>query len=406
MKGKATPGRETNAITPFSQTQGPHLWQIRAIRDLFWIVLVALIVWLGYYLRSIFTPVLISFFLAYLVNPLINWMQFRFRIPRPLAISLILFLFFLILGIFIAWFGPLLKDQIVTLTQKIPDYLEQFADRLPSIIDDLKTNYGMNLDFDTTTWREQIKKIALIIQERPMSIVQGVFDAAGQAFGFTSQAVGFIGNVISTSTYILLTVLLMPIYFFFFAWYFDPMVRSFARYVPLSQRDHIVSVVQRMDVAVSGFFRGRVIIAVIMGFLFAFGWFFSGVPYWFLLGMITGILNIFPYVSFIGWPIAIFLKYMDIITSTGTEGFNWLAVFVWPSVVFMAVQFIEGWFLTPWIQSRSTDLSTVTILIVLLVGGALGGLYGLLLAVPVTACIKILLKEMLLPQLEEWAEHN
>ena len=70
------------------------------------------------------------------------------------------------------------------------------------------------------------------------------------------------------------------------------------------------------------------------------------------------------------------------------------------------VQFIEGWFLTPWIQSRSTDLSAVTILVTLFVGGAVGGLYGLLLAIPIMACIKIFFIEFILPELERWANEH
>lgn len=67
-------------------------------------------------------------------------------------------------------------------------------------------------------------------------------------------------------------------------------------------------------------------------------------------------------------------------------------------------QFLEGWILTPWLQSTSLDLNAVTVLIAVLVGGTLGGLYGLILAVPVTACGKILLKELALPRLAAWAD--
>jgi predicted PurR-regulated permease PerM len=67
------------------------------------------------------------------------------------------------------------------------------------------------------------------------------------------------------------------------------------------------------------------------------------------------------------------------------------------------VQFIESWLLTPWVQSQSMEMSAVTVLIVVFIGGAVGGFYGLLLAIPLAACIKILLQELVLPQLERKA---
>jgi predicted PurR-regulated permease PerM len=110
--------------------------------------------------------------------------------------------------------------------------------------------------------------------------------------------------------------------------------------------------------------------------------------------------------SVIGWPLAVLLKYLDAITSSGPSVVWWLPIVVWPSVAYLVVQLIESWLLTPLIQSQSTDMSAVTVLIVVFVGGALGGVVGLLLAVPVAACVKILLTELFIPLLEQWAAHH
>ncbi|MBX3371736.1 MAG: AI-2E family transporter, partial [Nitrospira sp.] len=59
--------------------------------------------------------------------------------------------------------------------------------------------------------------------------------------------------------------------------------------------------------------------------------------------------------------------------------------------------------LTPWVQSQSMEMNAVTVLIVVFIGGALGGFYGLLLAIPLAACIKILVQELVLPRLERRA---
>lgn len=65
---------------------------------------------------------------------------------------------------------------------------------------------------------------------------------------------------------------------------------------------------------------------------------------------------------------------------------------------------LEGWLLTPLIQSKSMEMSAVTILIVLMIGGSLAGIYRLLLATPIAGCLKILIEELLAPELDKWAE--
>ena len=120
------------------------------------------------------------------------------------------------------------------------------------------------------------------------------------------------------------------------------------------------------------------------------------VPYWFLLGAATGLLSIIPYVNVIGWPLAIILKYLDGAVGSGTM--DWLSVVILPSLPYLVVQLFESWWLTPWIQGRTSDLSAVTVIIVVLVGGATAGFLGLVLAIPIAACVKILLQELVLPR--------
>jgi predicted PurR-regulated permease PerM len=163
-------------------------------------------------------------------------------------------------------------------------------------------------------------------------------------------------------------------------------------------------VLKKIDESVFDFFRGRLLVGLITGVMYATGWALTDVPYWFLLGAMTGLLTIIPYVSIVGWPMAILLKYVDSVGS-GTEA-GWLSIMVLPSLPYLVVQFLESWWLTPWIQGRTNDLSTVTVIVVVLVGGAIAGLLGMLLAIPVASVVKILFHEFLLPKLEAWAREK
>ncbi len=361
-----------------------HLWQISAIRDLLWIGLFLFILWAGYSLRSIFTPVLIGLLFAYLFSPLITYAREQWRFPRPLTITLLLvFLIGLGAGL-IGWLGPIVKDQVVTLSQKAPTYVESLAQRY-------------NVDLENP--REQLQDVASTLKMNAMSLMKAAFTG-------TTQAFGFVGSVVSATTYFFISFALIPVYFFFFAWNFPAMIHTLQQYIPSSRKHRIVEIVQRMDSAVGSFFRGRLVIALLMGAMLSIGWWFVDVPYWFLLGIATGLFSIVPYGATVGWPLAVLLKYLDMTTGSGGSDFDWAAVLVWPSVVFGVVQLLEGWVLTPWIQSQSTELSAASILIVVFIGGAVGGLYGLILAIPLTVCIKIIFDDVLLVRLKQWAEES
>jgi predicted PurR-regulated permease PerM len=334
------------------------------------------LLWFGYYLRGVFTPVLIALLLAYLCNPLIRHAEQQWKVPRPASISIVLLIFALTLGGLVTWLGPLLAEQVQSFAERVPGYLQSIAQR-----------YHVSLgDFS-----EPLSTIATSLKEDPLSILRPIFSGTGQAFGM-------LGTVIGTTTAIVLALALIPIYFFFFAWRFDTALIELKRYVPAHYRPRVRQITRRMDEAVSGFFRGRLAIALVSAMLYSVGWALTGIRYWFLLGLITGVLTIIPYASLIGWPLAIVLKYLDVL-SGGTGDFDLMTVVVWPSLAYLVVQFIESWLLTPWVQSQSMDMHAVTVLIVVFIGGALGGFYGLLLAIPIAACLKILVQELLLPRL-------
>jgi len=159
-----------------------------------------------------------------------------------------------------------------------------------------------------------------------------------------------------------------------------------------------------MDGVVSAYFRERLIISAIMAGMFWIGWWICGVPYALILGLAAGALSLIPYVGGVVWPLAILLSYLDRTTGPNPVGFSLWAVVIWPSVVYGVVQFIEGWILTPYIQGKSMELNPVSILVVVFIGGAVGGLYGMILCIPFAACVKILLHEVALPRMRRWAE--
>ncbi|MGA1875682.1 MAG: AI-2E family transporter [bacterium] len=341
------------------------------MRDLFWIFLGLVSLWFGYRLSAVFMPVLVGLLLAYLFNPLITFLKRKGHVPRPVTAAMLLAMVALLgLGAII-WLGPLIVSQATALAQKAPEYFQR-----------LVSEYGIPLG----ALRERSNELVQRLQRDPMPIFR------------------FAQSVIGTTTNVIFLIVLIPVYFFFFAWHFPSILSGIEGYLPHSHKKRMKEILGRMDEAFGSFFRGRLIISLMVGILFALGWLLTDVPYWFILGLTTGLLSIAPYLSTAGWLMALLFKYLDVTIGRGARGFGWFPVFIWPSLAFGVINFVEEWIMTPWIQGKSMDLSVVTITISLLVGGLAGGLFGLLLAIPVTACLKILGQELILPRLKQWAE--
>lgn len=351
-----------------------HLWEIVAVRDLLWIIGFLMVCWIGYSLRSILTPILLGLGFAYLFNPLITLMRQRWGIPRLLTISLIIVIVLLVVGAMLVWIGPTFSHQLMTLVDMFPRYISTLA-----------THYNVDLN----SLSPQLTDLIGTVKKDPMNVLGPLFNGTGQAFGL-------LGTVIGSTLNITLVVVLVPIFFILFAMNFERLTSRMMILIPPAARPRATDVLERIDRAVSGFFQGRLLVGLASAALYTLGWALADVPYWALLGIATGILTIIPYASAVGWPLAVILKYLDVLASPDGGG-GWLAIVVWPSVTYLAVQFVESWVLTPWIQSQSLDLSVPTVMIVVLIGGAVGGFFGLLLAIPVAAGAKIILEEYVLP---------
>ena len=158
-----------------------------------------------------------------------------------------------------------------------------------------------------------------------------------------------------------------------------------------------------MDRAVAGFVRGRIVICLLMGVMFAIGWQVCGVPYAIALGLLTGILSIVPYLGGVGVPLAVGLLVVDQFGMPPEARMAIWGMLAWPVLVFVIVQTIEGYLLTPVIAGKATNLDPVTIVVAILAGGSVAGVYGMLLAIPAAACGKIAIKRVVLPRLIEFA---
>lgn len=361
---------------PNTNLKGPHLWEIRAVRDLFVIAIAFAALWLVRTVWDVLLPFMLALLFAFLCDPVIGYLERRLKMSRRLSTAFILLLIIALIAAIGFWLIPLLVSQFSALVQNIPRYLDIITQRATRGSDTLEARFQD------------------LLQEANLAELIGAF------FKRTSQALSIATRVLGATTFLLFNAVLIPFYFYFLAVSFPKIVKTTASLVPKSYRKQLYPVAEEMNITLGKFFRVRFLISVIMGVLFALGWWLVDVPYWFLLGMATGLLAIAPYASVIGWPAAVGLKYLDTLTGGGDADF-W-AVVVWPSAVYGIVQFLEGWIITPWLQSAKLDMNIVTVMLVVFVGGSLGGFLGIVFAIPLMACVKILYQNYWSRDINRW----
>lgn len=380
-----------------------HLWQIQWVRDVLVVASVVGVLWLGYALRFVTVPLLVALGLAYLVEPLVRWLCRRMGMSRPAAVGGILATFGVGLVVLLLVTVPVLVSQTTSLVQNVR------AGKFDGMLEKVESALPEAYQGDVSRIRESLMgpRIATTPREEgssgpaePAVVVRADAPLIESVLGPTATAA--IARIVDI-TALAFAAFLVPFYFWFFSIGFPDTISFLRSLVPEAHRPRVEELASEMDRAVSAFVRGRIVIAGIMGILLALGWKIGGVPYAFTLGFVGGLLSIVPYLGALAVVPAVALLSVDQLSMPDAERMAWYWMVGGPVLVFVIVQSIEGYLLTPVIAGRATNLGPVSVFVAVLAGASLAGVYGMLLAIPAAACIKILGSEMLMPALREWA---
>lgn len=195
---------------------------------------------------------------------------------------------------------------------------------------------------------------------------------------------------------------LTAFFFYYFCTHFERVLLFFHNLLPEKTRPDIVRLIGRMDTAISGFVRGRLLICAIMMVYFTLAYLAIGIRVPLVLGPIVGLLTLIPYASSLGIPIAMLLMFLQPGWMPWQDEWWWIVG--GPILVYVISQVGDDYFLTPRIQGPNTGMDTPTILFASLAGGVLAGFYGLLIAIPVAACVKIMMQDVVWPRYKAWRE--
>lgn len=445
------------------------LLQMRNVRWLIVLAVVVGALLLGYWLSDVFVPLLAALGVAYVLNPLVARLQKR-GVSRPRAVLWIFIGFIVLSAAFGTWFAAsVVRDvrsmgnQLGTLIEDVranqDEWVDSYNDTVPA---SMKVDPGrVTLDAVLDVARERLaprgseveapeqtearaamasaradllagfqrldrdNSLALGLSEIPAAELKAM-DADGDAAVSTQEWFDRFGasapkgdartvapearetaeglwqiaskGVVSLFSF-LLFLTLVPIYAWYFMVGYDSVVGKVREYLPGAHRPRIERLLGETDAMLKAFFRGRlVIVAVISGLSTILFW-ICGVKYAFLLGLMSGLGILIPYFSVLaGYLPALLLMLVD-----PSQGTGWI---VGMSVGFFGIQSLEQYVLTPKLLGDAVELHPVTLLVGVFVMGSLFGVFGLLLAVPLTAIAKTLGREFLLPYFRSLAQER
>ena len=401
-----------------------RLWDIQAVRDLLVLATLIGVVWTGAQLSLVTVPLLLGLGLAYVVEPLITWLAARPRMDRTRAVVAVACGLALAVLLALAIAVPPLVRQGITLAKKADGYAERSARWLvaeerpawlrertePLLAPWLSVSASAPVTaVSPVVMTDDEQRIRNIVRDELARAAPSTDTGMGGIAGALSGAWSAFSAAFNGAVSLLIGAGIAGFCAVVFALNWPRVVSTLDGLVPAANRTRVRSLATRMDAVVAAFVRGRLIVAALVGVLYALGWSLVGVPYGLVLGLAVGALSVVPYLAAVGLPLAWILLAVDLSQGDGTgswyvgaDGVVWWLVLVLPLVVNVVVQTVEDYVLNPLIQGKATELHPVVIMIAVIAGGQIAGLYGMLLAVPVAACLRILWSEVLLPRWQAW----
>lgn len=310
--------------------------------------------------RVILAPLLLAIVIVFVLNPLVNWLG-RHRIPRVIGAIVGFVFFFSALSLLVIVLFPDIRFQAESFVETFPLLYDQTADDLRRFLASVGVANATIIDY------EQL--LAYINDPQNRSTLL--------AFVFES-----LGTVTAGIFEFILTVLLGPVLAFYFLIDLPSVQKRLFGLVPSDHQDEAAHVGRQLHAAIGGFLKGQLLVAVIVGVMLSFGYWAIGLEFWLLIGLVGGLLNIVPFLGpWVGGILGVLVAVTTADVSTA----------IWAVVVAVIVQQVDNNFVSPTVLRATVRLHPAVTLLVLVMGGALAGIWGVLIAVPLVASMKILL---------------
>lgn len=327
-----------------------------------------------YMLRGALFPFIVGGALAYIMHPLVAWLESRMpgRQSRPALVR--------ILSIFIM-FGVMVGVIAGALIIVLPPLLEQFGlfiEVLPDLISDAR--------IAVENWNREIS--SAIPEEFRLQIQIAVQEAGSVLVGATQSFVVRTLGVVSGALTVVIGLAALPLFIYYILKDREKMVDGLVSVFTPGPRAHARNVITVINHVFSSYVRAQLMLGLVVGIMVFIGLTILGVPFAIILAVAAGVFELVPIIG--PWLGAI--PGIVVVLALEPEKFFWVVM------VYFGIQLLENSLLVPRIQSRALNVHPVLILVVIIVGSEVAGLWGIILGPPLVVAGK----EVFHYFVEEW----
>ncbi len=317
------------------------------------IIILAALGWLVMALSSTITIIIISALIAYILDPLASFLEYK-GLSRTMA-TVVLFLVIagILAGIFSFLIPPLISEIQLIERNVASGEATRFFIKIENMIQDnipLLDIHSLNLQ---KTFTDALANIS-------------------------SSIFSIIGSMVTIIT----TLVIIPFAVFFMLKDGRELKKAFISLVPNRYFEMVLSMLHKIDLQLGGYLRGQFFDAMIIGILSTLALWILDVPYFLLIGIFAGLANMIPYVGPMAGAVSALLMVLI------SNGSNQQLIFV--IIAFVIIQLLDNVLVQPLVVARSVNLHPLIVIFAVIIGGQFFGILGMLLAVPVAGMFKVL----------------
>jgi predicted PurR-regulated permease PerM len=368
------PGRPRISPGERLRRAGVAAWSIIGL-----VILAVIVGWGIYQVRVIFAPLGLALLIIYLLNPVVTRLQRR-GVPRVLGTILAYIVILGSITLSLMALVPLIGEQVEEFSERVPEFRAELLSYTDSFFDRLEDRFGLDPDITSIQCllgADEVDPAELELDIPTPEECDEVYADIRRRF---AERAGQLVQLGTSVLQVLMTFVVGPLVALYMLIDLPQIRRDVLNTVPEHRRAEFTMVAARIGRAAGGFFRGQLVVAFIVGVLSALGFWLIGLPFWLVIGALAGLFNLIPFMG----PIVAGAIGFVVGTLTGGIGLGIAA-----AVVEFIVQQVESQVIAPLVMKRAVKLHPATVILALLAGGALAGIWGLLLAVPAVAVIKV-----------------
>jgi len=329
---------------------------------------IALLLYVLWQLRSLIGMIVFASLAAYALNPVVSRLE-RAGVNRTLGIILVTVLMVAMAALVLFLILPALCSEMAELAGNVPIYLAKARDWAISLWERF---FGEKFPSDLESFMNALAPQAETLKSLATKAARPVGTLIAGTFGSVVALIGWLIGLAIT-----------PVVVFYILRDFDKITGSVLSLIPARRRDFVAGLISEINATLGNLIRGQLLVALVLSVLYCTGLWLIGVPYWPLLGVLSGFAYIVPYLCLV----------IGFIPSAIVAGFHsqpWWQGPLFVVLLFAAMQALEGFVITPRIVGRKVGLHPLLIILAVLAGGILGGFVGVILAVPLAAVAKVI----------------